>query len=342
MRRIFLWLLILLPASRLLAQPQKIEPKLFFADTTMLEVTVETNIKQLLGRKLKEGLLFPAVFKMTLPDGTEIREPIQLEVRGHFRRETCYIPPLKLRFKNEKAPFLSPLKSLKLVNPCDKKTAYNEYLLKEYLIYKIYNLLTDMSFRARLLHITYVDNASQKVFLTSHSFLLEDLDDLAKRNGCREVKRNLPHSESTNRNMAGLVYVFQYMIGNTDWSIPVQHNIKFIGPREDTTGAPFPIPYDFDHAGFVDAGYALPNEMLPISSVTERLYRGFPRSMEELEQIAHVFNDKQQAIYDLIGNFELLPENSRKNLINYLKPFFQTLNDPRRVRMEFINSARSY
>jgi hypothetical protein len=342
MKRIFLFLFLFsFGAINGLNSQQvaKVDKVAFFQDETTLDVTVITNMKTLMNKKMKQGFVFPAVFRCRIGD-QDIEERIQMEARGNNRRETCYMPPLKLKFNNESSPTLSSLKTLKLVNPCDLSTTYNEYLLKEYLCYKIYNQLTDMSLRTRLLKITYIDSASKKTFLTSHSFLIEDINDLAKRNNCVEVKRFVPHTDATNRQHTALVCIFQYMIGNTDWAIPVDHNIKLIAPKGDTTALPFAVPYDFDLCGLVNANYAVPNPILPIVSVKDRLYRGFPRTIEELQPTVALFNNKKDAIIDLINNFEMLPVNRRKDMINYLRPFFEIMSNQRDIQTEFIRNAR--
>jgi hypothetical protein len=142
---------------------EKIDEVEFFADESMIEVTIMMDLRNMMVNKLKEGQKFPASFTAKFEDGSEVNGPVMLEVRGKYRRENCYLPPLKINFKNEKSPILTPLGSIKLVNVCEVGRRNNaDYVLKEYLTYKIFNLFTDKSLRARLLRINYIDSFGKK------------------------------------------------------------------------------------------------------------------------------------------------------------------------------------
>jgi len=137
------------------------------------------------------------------------------------------------------------------------------------------------------------------------------------------------------------VAVFEYMISNGDWSVPNNHNIRLIYDKHNEAALPYAVPYDFDHSGFVNAGYAVPNELLGTEKVTERVYRGFPRKMEELQATFDVFKSKKESIYSLINNFALLAARTKKELINFLDDFYSTINDKRQVQNIFIDNART-
>jgi hypothetical protein len=337
-----LLLLLVLPAGLLAQKPvEKIDELQFFADENVMQVIVNLDIRKLMANKLKEGYKFPANFTAKLDDSTEISEPVTLEVRGHFRKENCYMPPLKVNFKSQAAPVLSPLGSLKLVNVCAINSFENtQFLLKEYLIYKLYNLITEKSLRARLLRISYVDSAGKKNTIVNYAFLLEDVKDMAKRNQCVERKREVRHSEATDRKQMTRVALFEYMIANADWSVPARHNIKLIVVKEDTNSIPLAVPYDFDHSGLVKTNYALPPPQLDIKDVTERLYRGFPRSMEELQEVAEEFLKQKDSMYHLIKEFKLLPSKTRSDMISFLDNFFDIISKPKAIKTEFILNAR--
>ncbi|HEX6334556.1 MAG TPA: hypothetical protein VFZ78_10040 [Flavisolibacter sp.] len=318
----------------------KINKVAFFTEEAPLDVTLTLDMKRFMNKKINDGFTVPALFSCKLADGTEVNEQIYLEVRGKYRRENCYLPPLKLRFKNESSPTLAPLGALKLVNPCDNQKIDNDFLLKEYIVYKLYNTLTDKSLRVRLLNIKYIDSSGKRKPIVQNSFLIEDVDDMAKRNNCRERERRVVHTDATDRAQMTLVAIFEYMIGNTDWSVPGAHNIKLIAPKEDTTTTPYPVAYDFDHAGMVNTSYALPNEQLPIATVRQRLYRGFPRTMEELEESLQIFRAKKDEMYSIVNNFAPMSNSARKDIISYLDEFYRTINNPGEVRQEFIQNAR--
>ena len=235
---------------------------------------------------------------------------------------------------------LSTLKNLKLVNGCMLASVYDQYVLMEFLTYKIFNLLTEKSFRVRLLQVSYIDSSGKKKPMTHYAFFLEDVKEMARRNNCREYTGVSLHSEKTDRKQMTLVALFEYMIGNTDWSVRGKHNIKTIVSKEDSASKPFAVPYDFDYSGLVNTNYAIPNEELPIKSVTERLYRGFPRTMEELNEALAVFNKQKDSVFSLINHFNLLSKNNKERMIDYLEQFYSIIKDPRDVKYTFISEAR--
>ena len=322
------------------AQTTKLDKVQFFTDTSTLPVKLVTNMNRLLANNKKDGY-FPANFITRLPDGTEVNEPIRLEFRGHFRRSFCYMPPIKLNFNNPASPVLRTLGSLKLVCACKTFDVYDQYLIREYLIYKIYNLLTDKSFRVRLLDITYQDSSGKKKDLLQHAFLIEDIKDLAKRNKYREWNKSKVNTESTERQQMTLVALFEYMIGNTDWAVPVNHNIKLIQPKNDSTALPEVVPYDFDYSGLVNTDYAVPDEKLEIENVRQRLYRGFPRSIEELTETLQLFKQQKENIYAIINNCPLLKKYNKQDMIDYLNDFYKIIENKNEVQSIFITNART-
>jgi hypothetical protein len=316
-----------------------INVKQFFEGDSIVAVTIETDLANLFSGRLKDGTQ-AATITMPSTDGTIVTESIMLSLRGKMRRSICNVPPIKLLFKQSTAPVLSPLKNLKLVNNCKGGDENNQLLLKEYLIYKIYNLLTPMSFRVRLLKLTYSDSKGKRKSFTNYAFLLEDVDAMAKRSQCIETNRALVKTESTNRAQTTLAMLFEYMIGNTDFSVPANHNIKLILPKADTMQAPYIVPYDFDYAGFVNAPYAIPDPMLGIEQVTERLYRGFARTLEELEEVLVLFRAKKPEIYALIDNFPPFEVYTKKDAKQFLNDFFEVIDSEKSIKAVFINGAR--
>ena len=311
----------------------------FFQEDKLVSMVLSTDLKKLISEKKIETYQ-PATVTCRFPDSSVISEPIRLSARGEFRRTECFVPSIKLDFKNESSPQLSPLHKLKLVVGCGARADDERLLLKEFLIYKIYNLLTDKSFRVRLLHINYQDTREKIKSYSQYGFLIEDVDKMAKRNNCYEVEKLVFRSERTDRDQMTLIAIFQYMIGNTDWSIPNYHNVKLLRPVGDSVSLPYTVPYDFDFAGLVNAHYAIPSPELSITSVTERLYRGFPRRMEELQQTLNIFREKREAIKNLVMNFELLNLRNRKEMMDYLDDFYKTIESTSLVKKVFIDDAR--
>jgi hypothetical protein len=340
MRKIYgLVLNLILGFTAVHAETFPINKQLFFLDENVIEATLTTDIRKL--RADKQELAYqPANIVMRFADSSIISEDIRIQPRGEFRKNNCDIASLLLNFKNKTSPKLSPLKKLKLVGGCGNNRHDEELLLKEYATYKIYNLISIMSFRVRLLHVNYKDSRQKVRPYSQYAFLIEDVEDVAERNNCIHLKNDNLTTEATNRQHMTLISLFEYMIGNTDWAVPKCHNVKLIVPKTDTTTNPYVIPYDFDYSGVVNAGYAVPPEQFNTKSVTERVYRGFPRTMEELEDAINVFKERKGRIMYYINNFDLLSLQVRNEMASYLEEFYKTIDNKRLVKSVFISNAR--
>lgn len=341
MKMIKLLLLVCFTCNSILLLAQTpVDSIKFFTDEDIVEISLTTDIRKLQNEKLPD-IFQEAEVTLTLPGSASIKEAITVAARGHFRRDFCNIPPILIDFKNTTSPLLSPLGKLKLVIACGAKADDEQLVLKEFLVYKMYNLLENKSFRVRLVKMNYNDTRGKIKPFTQYAFLIEDDKDMAIRNGCIKKEKAVYNTENTNRSIMTKVAVFEYMISNGDWSVPGNHNIKLIYNSENSNILPYVVPYDFDHSGFVNAGYALPSEVLGTEAVTERVYRGFPRSMDELELTFAVFKEKKGAIFSLINNFSLLKESYRKEATRYLEEFYKTINNRKEVQSIFIDNART-
>ncbi len=319
---------------------QPVDSNRFFQDEHPFEMTLSTDLKQLMGKRMQKAYQ-PATVTVRLPDSTIITEEIRIQTRGKFRLETCYMPPLYLNFNNPGSPLLKPLKKLKLVCGCEANSEGEQLIIKEYLSYKMYNMLTEKSFRVRLVKIRYEDTRKKVKPYSQYGFLLEDVDEVAARNNCVEVEGGQFLTESTDRQQMTLVAIYEYMIGNTDWSVPHYHNVKLMRPVDNPHARPYVVPYDLNHTGLVNAPYALPQEELGIASVRERLYRGFPRTTEEIEPVVNLFLGKKDATLALINNCDWLSNKYKKEMTNYLEPFYKLLSNKNSVRYTFIENART-
>jgi len=321
------------------AQSPKINRQSFFLDDNVIEVTLTTDIKKLRTNK-KVPSWQPADITMQFADSSVINEKINVQPRGLYRKNNCDMASLMFGFKTPTSPKLSPLKKLKFVGGCSSSKMDEELLIKEYVTYKIYNFISVMSFRVRLLHINYKDSKEKAKSYSQYGFLIEDMKDLADRNNCVERKKGNYGPDDGDRIQSNLVCLFQFMIGNTDWSLRQFHNIKLMAPKNDTLAMPYVIPYDFDFAGIVNAPYAIPNEGLGITTVTERLYRGFERTMDELQVNIDKFKEKKDAITFYVSNFPLLSTRVKKEMVNYLQEFYEVIDSQKSIKASFISRAR--
>lgn len=319
------------------SQQNKINRKQFFLDDSIINIQFTTDIKKLKGNKNKPDWQ-PASIIVQWGDSL-INEKIRVEPRGNYRKEHCEMASLMIDFKTKTSPFLSELKTLKFVGGCHENSSSEDLVLREYLVYKLYNILSPMSFRVRLLRVTYYDSQKKIKSYTQYAFLIEDIGDLAKRNDCKEITKKAYATETTNKEQITFVSIFQYMIGNTDWAVPNYHNIKLMVPRSDTLASPYVVPYDFDYCGLVDAPYALPNEELNIKSVKERYYQGYKRPIEYLKTVASTYNNKHDELMQCVNNFSLLKQKDKEDVTDYLDQFFKTIKSESSIRYAFITNG---
>jgi hypothetical protein len=342
LKAIYYIIALSLLSVNLCAQNKKgnnIDSKQFFIDDDLLTARLTINMRQLLARAEK-GQDMKAMFSVGLDDSSTVNEEIRVHTRGHFRNDYCYMPPLKLNFHNPGSPRLYPLNNLKLTCNCKLSNYYDQLVLKEYLVYKIYNLLTDKSFRVRLLRLTIEDDKNRKNPVEQYAFFTEDIGAVAKRNHCKELEDVRLNTESTDREHMTLMAIFEYMIGNTDWAIPVNHNTRLLRYKQDSVSKPFAVPYDFDYSGLVNAEYAIPDPELGTQTVLQRVYRGFPRNIGELEKTLKIFIDQKEKIYSLIKGFELLSNRNRDEMIAYLDEFYRDISNQKTIKHIFIDKAR--
>jgi hypothetical protein len=309
----------------------------FFNTEQPLEMTLVSDFKKIKSEKNKATFQKASV-TLFLPGSDSIKEEIQINARGQYRRQTCQMPSLMINFKAPGSILLSSLKKMKLVCGCASSSSNEELVLMEYLTYKIYNLLAEMSFKVRLVKVNYTDVASKMKPYTQYGFFIEDVDEMAKRNACKEYQYKAA-TQIVNRTQMTTVALFEYMVGNTDWSVPNYHNIKLIRSVLDTNTSPYAVPYDFDFAGIVNAPYAFPIEAFPIEKVTDRLYRGFARTFEELEVALLPFREKKAEVFSLILNFSPLKLSNRQTMIKYLNDFYSTIENTKSVKSTFVDGA---
>jgi hypothetical protein len=314
-----------------------------FTEEEPLELVLTADFQTLLKTKdADEPEYYPAQLNLNDPETGNNPFELKIKARGISRRnfDFCTFPPLLLNFKKKetKGTVFEGQNKLKLVTFCKDVNTFEEYVLKEYLAYKIFNIITDTSLQVRLVHITYQDSAKQKLMAERYGFLIEDIDHLARRVGGKEVELSLPHHDLCDRASLDRFMIFQYMIGNTDWwiAIPVMHNVKLISIN---SGPPIPIPFDFDYSGLVDADYAVPSEKLPIKAVTQRYFRGFCRMPGIYEKTIRVFLDRKEKVYDLIQNFPYCNDVSKKVMVKYMDQFYDVISDPKQVERRIYDAC---
>jgi len=305
-----------------------------FEKDEVLDITLSGNIRDLLYDRYDNAKSHPMQLLYLNDDSTQISLKTQMKTRGHFRKlkENCTYPPLSLSFiKSDtlEASLFQQQRKLKLVMPCQG----DKYIIREWLAYKIYNLVTPLSFRARLVNIKLADTKNKRTTGPFLGMLLEEEQQMAKRNGTTGVTRKLKPGQTKEKPFLNMA-VFEYLIGNTDWSIQYQQNIKLVA--KDSLELATAVPYDFDHSGIVNAPYAMPPQILELASVQERRYRGYCTSnMNDFNETIELFNRLKNDIYNLYINCKLIDEKYRKSTISYLNEFYATINNPKAFAKEF-------
>lgn len=311
-----------LRATYAVKDTQDIKVTLFDTDE-VFDISLKFDIPRY--KKARSDTMYlDAVLTYFINDTDSVVKNIKVRARGNIRRTAvCDFPPLMLNFKmkDPAGKEFAGINKLKIVPYC--KIGYEQYVLKEYLVYKLYNVLTDYSLRVRLFKITYLSSVRERKPLTQFGFAIEPINLFEKRTATKELN----YSNVTQRNLRPEVLdraaIFNFMIGNTDWSVPIKHNVILLtDARISNANDNLIVPYDFDYSGIVGTDYSVPFESLPIKTVHERLYMAVCRSETEFANAITEFKEKKDEFYKIINTFPYISENSRKNMTRYIDDFF--------------------
>ncbi|HSA57826.1 MAG TPA: hypothetical protein VLE53_19090 [Gemmatimonadaceae bacterium] len=266
---------------------------------------------------------------------------VQLRTRGHYRllNRNCGFVPLRLNFQTKamQGTIFEGQDKLKLITHCNSNAMYDEYVIREYLAYRVHNIVTPRSYRARLARVTYVDSATGRPLETRNGVLLEHEDDVAKRMEGQIAELRGALFDNVDPMQMNEVALFEWFIGNTDWSLYALHNIRLV---QQLDGNIMPIAYDLDFSGLVGTRYATPDPRLPIRSVRERLYRGPCRTMEDYEPHLKVYREKEAEILALYESFPGLDSRYRQDTGRFLRDFFGLLKRPADLKVTLVDTCK--
>lgn len=313
-----------------------------FTGDDLLRLTLRFDIKEYIREKPKDEFM-NAILTYYINDKDSISKEIRLKSRGIFRNEYCQFPPLSLYFskpdsvKND----LDKLVKIKVVTHC--YSGNENYLFKEYLVYKLFNVLTDYSFRVRLARIDYISTTGKTKTISTFCFLIEPLNMLTQRTKTIPVNSATITQKNIIPEIMDRVTLFNYMIGNTDWTVTYQHNIKvLINSFSDKPSLGIAVPYDFDYSGLVDAHYATPAEALKLESVRQRRYLGLCRTEDDFLKALKEFSDKKPEFYRIINEFPWLNEKVKKSMTGYLDEFYNGIDKRNTVIQNFLNECDNF
>lgn len=300
--------------------------------TDILTVTVKMALDSLTIHK-RTNKTFPANISYVGQTGSVINRSIKVSPRGRSRRKVCDFPPLKIKFRKKElvaSGLRQAHKSLKLVTHCNDEKGALKNVMEEYLAYKVYNELTNSSLKVQLIKIIYEDTNSDHKF-KRFGILIEDIDELAERLDGKEIEGFNKTFDEFDGQLMNTFAMFQYMIGNEDWRIEYQRNIKFV--QKEGAEKLIPIPYDFDASGLVSANYAKPDRDLKLQSVQQRAFMGMFNNKTERTETVALFNAKKDNIYQMIADFKPLDGVTKSSVIAYFDTFYEIINTPKLLKM---------
>lgn len=323
-------------AMLVLATPAMGQQDPLFQSDEPIEVTIKAPFKRIMEERSYEEE--DGKFVFTDASGQTHEFDIKLQVRGKFRRNpaVCEFAPLRIDFRKSQVEgsLFDGQDKLKLVTHCETRSKrHTQGLVREYLAYRVLNMLTDKSFRVRLLQITYEESDAKRKPITEVAFLIEHKDRLGKRidakpvEGVDRIKVAKLHGDYMN-----LTSIFQYFLANLDFSAIASaeedsccHNQTLFGEGQQRY---YSIPYDFDMSGFVKAEYAKPNPKFGLKRITARLYRGRCVNNEHVPKTMGLFRANRENINTLVGTFPLLSKRSQKEMRKLIGDFYKIVDSP--------------
>jgi len=346
-RFIFLLLFILLGlSSHLLANFQghdtTIYRDLFFKEKP-LHIDLHADYISLLNDVSDERIYHDAKFSIKNPTNILWDIDVKLKTRGNFRRrkQTCNFPPLRFKFDKEKVEgtIFQGQNKLKYVSHCQSfRSDYEQHVLEEYLIYKMYNVFTDYSYKVRLAEVNFID-VKRLDTIQRYGFFIEDKSHLAKRIGRESLKfRNIKQYQVLRSNIL-VLSLFQCMIGNSDWDVPRLHNVDLMSVNEHSL--PIAVPYDFDWSAIINHEYFVPDPQIDQEAKYKRRYKSYRWTDEDFETAFASFHEHRGELTSLISDFELLDKENRLKLLAYISEFYDLISSKNDVKDYILKKAKN-
>ena len=332
-------LLLLLGLCVLTATAQKEAP--LFQSTEPLNLRATGSVKSI-KKKTNDSTFVSVKFEYEASPGNWETLPTEARVRGNFRLRYCYFPPLKIKFDKDDidSTLFDGNKSLKLVMPCRVTSDMNQLIRREYLCYRFYQVLSPYYFKTRLanMHLTEITGKKPREY-DLLTFMVEDNSRVAKRaNGKIMEVKGLSPAAFEERQALRNDY-FQYMISNADWSAVYQHNTNVLYADSKY----ITLCYDFDMSGFVNAWYARENPPnLGTGDIRDRVYRGFCKSPDAMQEIRKEFLGKETELQGLIDEHKQhFSKGELEDMHTFIDDFFDILRDDGRFKSGVIEACRS-
>lgn len=310
-----------------------------FSDQTPLEIKLGYSNKDM-NRKTNDSTFIDTTLEFLQNEKWSSLE-VNLRARGNFRRNECYFPPIKMKIKKDQyqGTIFDGNKTMKLVLPCKLESENNDNILQEYIAYKIYERISPFHFKTRRVNIDFSEPKGKKIKkFALKGFLIEDDKRVAKRHEGKVFERYI-HPMAMQHLTSVQNAFFQYLLGNTDFSVAYQHNGKLLYVNKEI----IPLPYDFDMTGWVNPSYATVNTTLGINSVQDRKYRGFKREQQYFDEVRQQFLDQKADLMKMISSFEgeFSKQSEYENMFEFLKSFYDVLEDDSKFQKSIVEDSRT-
>lgn len=306
----------------------------YLSDLEEPHLTLSMNIDSLLDTNER---FTDATLGITSADGDHVEWEIKVRPRGRFRRKACDFPPLQFNFskKDLRKAGYAEFDKIKLVLPCISGPDSIENIMEEKLVYDLYNIITEESFKTKIVRVTVLsESESNPIEYTG--FIIEPNDELAHRMGGTDVEMFNPPRDSLDPANYNRVAVFQFMVGNFDWDTQLTRNVRYI--RAGDYNRLFLVPYDFDYSSIVSASYMAADASFGISQKLDRVYLGKHFNDILAPTIDEILDHKDE-ILDYVSDYELLSKSRRGEISGFLKTFFRYVDKPgRTLQYKFILS----
>jgi hypothetical protein len=335
----FNWFFLLLGHTQMVTA-QEIERTPLFLEDDILEARLDFSFRDL--KRSKSDTIYYSTYlhyKNEEKQWDSIK--VRIRARGKFRRDNCFFTPIRIKIKKKDnaGTLFAGNQNLKMVVPCGSGRDNNDLVVKEYLCYKLYESISPYAFSTKLMNLTLTDMRNKKsIAYNVRAFIIEDDKRVAKRANGTLLKGFQRNPLFMQDSIAAMQDVFQYMIGNTDWSSVMQHNVKvMLLPSKIKV----PIPFDYDMAGLVDAPYAVVKESMPIKSVRERHFRGYCRDEELAEYVRLKYLELEPNLWNVVRSVEgqMNPKEALE-VENYLRDFFSVMKNKKRYDENIFQKCR--
>lgn len=319
---------------------QELRKTPLFQDSHPLEIKLGYSFKEVKSRKSDEEGKSGFLFYGNEDQGWD-SIPVITRGRGNFRRDQCFFTPLKVHMKKKevKGTLFEGNKTLKVVLPCQNARDASDFLVKEYICYKLYEPLSPFHFNSRLINLNLIDEGSkQQKGYEVKAIFIEDDGLVAERFGAK-LHKGREMNPLRLQDTASVVHdFFQFFIGNTDWSAAVQHNVTIM---QLPNAAYIPLCYDFDMTGMVNAHYATVSDKLNINSVRQRLYRGFCRDESLFQYVRGYYLEREPLVWEAFDQAAVhLNPREVSSMKQYMVEFFDILKSDKKFKDEIFSRCR--